>query len=164
MRTQKYFFAIITAAICFASCSEDGIIQSEIKPDKQVLQRDLDVEQTLEFTSWQDLVIAAPECPVTIGPVGTTHSDDSPKGDLGCMGTYGFTGKGQGYVEGLDRFFVESQMTYNPQTHAFTGLISFDFASTASTLQLRIEGPAEGRHDTDQGMTDVHCPCVNSAR
>ena len=153
MRTHLNFFAFITAAMCLASCGKDALVNTDLKPDTQVLQRDLDVEQTLVFTSWQDLVIAPPDCPDRINPLAAQNSDAKPIGEMGCMGTYGFTGYGQGYVEGLDRFFVNSHLKYDPESKSFNGMIAYEFASSESTLRLKIEGPAEGRTNTENGMT-----------
>ena len=56
----------LLAAILTTSCSDGSLIESNIGPETLVGQRDAQSEKEIVFTTWQELVIAPPECPMFI--------------------------------------------------------------------------------------------------
>lgn len=157
MRSFQFLSAVLLAGLVFTSCQkEDQVLPEKVKQNKALKQRDLPVEETIQFISWQDLLIAPPECPFTAKSFAGEHDDTPPSRVAGCMGEYGFEGTGTGYLEGFDRFYIQTSLKYDAASQMYTGIIDFDFASYNSNLRLRIQGPGKTyQHVEDGAMIEI---------
>lgn len=149
MRSFQFLSAVLLAGLVFTSCQKDDqVLPEEERQNTALKQRDLPVEQTIQFTSWQDILVAPPECPITTKSYVEDHDDAKPSKIAGCLGEFGFDGSGAGFLEGFDRYYIETSVKYDAASRMFYGMVNIDFASHNSALRLRIEGPG---HTYTQG-------------
>jgi hypothetical protein len=73
------------------------------------------------------------------------------------MGEFGFEGTGTGFLEGFDRYYVQTALRYDAANQRFNGMIDIEFASFNSSLELKIEGPGQ-QYRTDENESVVQIP------
>ena len=142
MKPLENLKLVAIAAFCLTlatSCTEDSLLGENAQP-QHAESISLDASaQVIQFISWQQLEIQQPPCPLEHSTLGGEGSDENVRSEQ-CFGNYGFSGAGQGYIEGLDRFLVRSLLNFQPQPYEVTGRIQFDFPGTGDILVLQASG------------------------
>ena len=139
MKTNNLaLIAIAALSFLFTSCSEDGLVDSNVAPDQSHRTASTSSSQSIAIISWQSLDIQQPQCPIF--SAYSTEGEADNEADLNCLGEYGFNGQGAGYIEGLDRFTVTTGLKFDPMTNTVVGTLNFDFPGLGAELTLRTNG------------------------